>query len=180
MLAPRQDWRRYTGGAIALELLNGIHQEAQRVQFARLLIRASLDLAVMTFFGKRDPEVIVHEMSADLWSIKGLRYLFLPEMNDDALNKCRNELPKPQCAIVIVPSRCDNLFRNALETLLNGAVPNVQNFVDFISWRTSFASLDADWSRERVLSYLYDRYNFHAMAAGADPSIIFRIPPSLT
>jgi hypothetical protein len=180
MLELQPDWRRYPGGPIALGLLEQIPIGNPRIQFSRYLIRASLELAVRTFFGRRNPVLKVDEISPNSWSIGGLRYLFLPEVDDDAPQKCRETFRDRGGAFLIVPTGCEVLIRYALEKFLNGAVPNMQTFEEFICWRTSFAAMDADWSREKVMCYLVSRYNFHVSNTGLGSSLMIRMPPNTT
>jgi len=176
MLELEQGWRRYTGGWVAMRLLEQISDEGSKTNFSRHLIRAALDLAVATFFGRNGRIVTVTEPSPGLWCLLGLRYLFLPVVDNDALDKCEEVLRKHVQGVVIVPPNYDFLLREALEHRRPRTAPQVQGLDGFISWRTMFAELDGRWRTERVMRFLFNRYNVHAAEAGTNGSMMIHVP----
>lgn len=180
MLKLSENWQLSAGGATALKMLEQLPDETRKVQFSRTFIHASLDLAVATFFGRKRPGVMVTELPSGIWSIRGLRYLFLPTVDDDSFAACQEAFPDPHGAFVIAPTNHEVVLRKALQCDMNGAAPNVMSFDGFINWRETFAGADASWSRERALRYLFARYNTHAKAAKLPRSMMIRIPQEVT
>jgi hypothetical protein len=161
---------------VALHLLRQISVPDLQARFCVHFINASLDLAVATFFARGDKRVRVRQLRGTLWQVRGLRYLFLPAACDSALPECKELLAGGAPAFVIVPVAQGDLFHHALLDYWAQAPVNVMSFDRFVTWRTTFAGLDAQWSYDRVWGHLINRYNHHTTVARLAQSMLMRVP----
>ena len=157
MLEMPKGWERQTGGAIASYLLAQVPDATQKTVLSQCLIHASLDLAVITFFGRNNKNARAQTIAPDHWTIGRMHYFFLPTVDDDALPMCEDILARSEDACIIVPTGFEILLSEALENLLKLKFRDVKSLAAFMSWRVTFAALDANWSREYVVNYLLAR-----------------------
>jgi hypothetical protein len=176
MLALPDDWRRFTGGAVAVRLLAQVPEQPLQSEFARHLIKASLELMLAARGRKTDPALRVESEGDFIWRVGRLLYAWFPAVDDDALEACIRLATETLSLLVVVPPKHDFLLKRALDGVLGGRSPTVFSLDSFISWRTTFASAHACWSHERTLLDLFARCNQHVVDAGLSRSIVVEIP----
>lgn len=157
MLNLPTDWQRGWAGKIASVLLRQIELPADRVVFASALISAALRLWAST---SRGPQLLLVKRNGPLrWSVNGLRYFYIPEMNDPAFYAFLDMRRYLHRDFFIVPSDSDGLFRQAASSALGDRCPIIQSLESFLAWREFCASMDASRKPADISFDLFANYN---------------------
>ena len=176
--------RSWRGGAIVESLLAQLANPTDRLLVCRHMIRAALDLFVFTIHLNkglgRHPVREVTECPPFRWRVghrdrSQLTYVFLPEINDQVLWKWQHKRTV-ETIWLIVPSTAEFLFQHALRDILKDRTPTIYSLDGFMSWRVSFASLDADWSHQKTLHWMFRRYNKIIQDLRLDCSLLVKLP----
>lgn len=157
MLTLPTDWQRGWAANVAYVLLRQIELPADRAIISSAFVEASLRLWASTSRGSR--QLVVKRKGPFRWSVSGLRYFYIPEMNDTAYYGFLNMRRYVHRDFFIVPSDADGLFREAAKSALGCKCPIIHSLKAFLAWRETCASMDASRSSEDISLELFAIYN---------------------
>jgi hypothetical protein len=113
MLTMRPDWSQLTSGAIATMIFEQISCPPHKMEFARHIIGASLELLIAGLC-KKTPVPLLKEAICDFrWQINDTTYVFFPDIDDDALDKAVEFCSILPTVIIIAPSGYAKILENA-------------------------------------------------------------------
>jgi hypothetical protein len=158
MLRLPENWLGMHGGA-AKCLLNQASDAGMRIQIARFLMWAALDL--MAFSRIRTGEFHLEEVEPLTWRAGKLVYRYFPTIDDDTLRQCSILGKKIYEQFLIVPPNCQQILTQALEVTLRAEVPSVFSIDSFIRWRIMFASVDLGKTSAETAQTMVLGYNRH-------------------
>ena len=106
------------------------------------------------------------------WRIFGAKFLYIPRVTDEVLDKVAREKLPARTTYLIVPDDHDRLLDLALTALLRKRTPTVMGFQGFIALRLLFSSLDVQWSHEDCIGHFVHSYNQRAQAVNRHDLLI--------
>lgn len=165
-------WRSLTGGAIALHLLKQVSSQTIKIQCARNMIIASLDVTVLAWFNSQRWLLHIEELPNIGWRVGNMIFAYFPIVDDNALNYCTQLASKRLAFTSIVPNDCEMVFRQAIGKSHKRSAPAVISFNDFISWRILSASLDQKWPTNYTIMEFLRFYNNRAIEVGFKESML--------
>lgn len=178
MLVVRRDWRVVLGGAVAVDLIAQVPGQMLRNEVAARLIAASLDLLVATWPRETCPPLRVVTLSATVWQIANLHYMYLYPDNDSAIDECINLARWSEMTVIVAPEQ-EGVKRRLLTAALRERTPNTWSFDTFISWRTTSASIDQGWPPGWSLRQMLAAYNERTTAVGQGDCTLIEVPREL-
>jgi len=176
MLKLPDNWNSFTAGRLATYLLDQLGPLSLQTEFARTMIRGSLELMLEAIAIKRQHWLDVEATGYLEWRIRDAVYTYQPIIDNKSVNACTDLGMCTLMLSVIVPSGLDIAMRRCLDCFLGKRSPIVDTFSGFVSHRVLFASLDADWTHDETVLYLLTQFNKSIVDAKIDDSLIVDLP----
>lgn len=146
MIQLPHDWTKCSFGNLAEKLYWRIDRFDLRASYATFLIESGLKVFAETFprgqywknNGGDEGRLAVGNMKLSRWRPFGwrlgrLRYIYLPELTDRALDKCVDVLDGDEGVIFIAPPDQEDVLRQLLEFRWKSAPPPSVNSFSFFS-----------------------------------------------
>ncbi len=175
MLDLPHDWLTCHAAKITLHLWNQLETLTARAHFGRALTHASLQLAVLTYWGRKTPAARLRQTSPCHWRYIDLRCIYLPTLNDHALYTCANLRPRAGL-LLIIPPETEDLFTSALTRLRKKRPLSTYSLERWIAWRTFTAPLDAGWTPDHTRMTLWSLYNQQARTITQNTTLLLPLP----
>lgn len=133
------------------------------VAFCRTLMSAILDLSVLKQPHQR---LTVRHPSENVWSIRGVIYLFVPDINDDLIFELEKRKRRTADLVIITFPEINMSLQRILESIHSKKLPPVFSIDDFLAFRVSFARIDSGYSTQQLMEWILHKYNLVACASG--------------
>ena len=176
MLRLPTNWNSITAGAVAAYLFNQLGSLPLQTEFARTMVGNSLELMLKAIAHAREHQLHVEAAGYLEWRIRDAIYAYQPAIDNNSMNACAELGMRTTMFTVIVPAGIEVAMRRCLDCVLGMRSPPVYTFPDFVSHRTIFASLDADWTHDETLLTLLGQFNKSIADAKLDNSLLVDIP----
>ncbi len=176
MLEFPKDWRDYTAGAIATDLVSQAGDRSLQAAAWRYLIGSALQGLVEGWAMKKGKLVAVIEEPNCIWRINDVVFFFLPEIGYESLGDCVALGSRTYCLQVLTPPRREDLLYKVLAAMLGDRRPTVSGADTYLSFRNTMDQGDFGWTREAALLRLLSAYNKRISLERADESLLVNLP----
>jgi hypothetical protein len=171
MIRLPDNWRTVTAGATVRELLAQVRGGAFEKDFLENLIATTLELMLYASQVRSGQSLTLLFAGDFRWRIRDWLYVYVPVIENEALETSVRIEPQFHMATIIVPPKYDKVFQRALATTTGGNTPVVVAIDSFVDFRITFTSLGLKLPYVRCLADLIRVYNHRIAKAGRSRSL---------
>lgn len=159
MLKLPENWQLSTTGAVAVDLLSQAPNSAAKTALSCQLIAATLEVSLLGRKRQVQHDLELRTLPGLKWTIGNLTYIFVPKVDDRALQECIDLGTEATRTIIVVPECHEMILSYALDSAMAKRRPSVSDIITFISIREAFAAVDLNWTGKQCMLDIIARCN---------------------